>query len=122
MVAKRLVPGTPIVLNLQPPGSAVFLPETGFTEIRIGRRTYEGWGRAEPDGTDAVTWHMRYRVLEDGGLVGERAVGYRWGIVTEDDLRTETADFELTVRSARPRRVCTRSVLKTITMWVSVGS
>lgn len=109
-LAKRLAPKVPIVLNLQPPGSAIVLPDTRFTEIPIGRRTYEGWGRAEPHGTDAVTWHMRYRVLESGVLVDERAVDYRWWIVTEGDLRAEAAEFGLDVRSvgsARPLRVCT---------------
>jgi SAM-dependent methyltransferase len=101
-LAKRLAPGAPIVLNLQPPGSAIVLPDTRFTEIAIGGRTYEGWGRAEPHGTDAVTWHMRYRVLDDGEPVSERAVDYRWWIVTEDDLRAETAEFGLTVRMVGP--------------------
>lgn len=101
-LAKRLAPGAPIVLNLQPPGSAIVLPDTRFTEIPIGHRTYEGWGRAEPHGTGAVTWHMCYRVLENGVLVGERSVDYRWWIVTEDDLRAETAEFGFTVRPVGP--------------------
>lgn len=101
-LAGRLAPGAPIVLNLQPPGSAIVLPDTRFTEIAVGRRTYEGWGRAEPHGADAVTWHMRYRVLEDGAPVGERAVDYRWWIVTEDDLRAETAEFGFTVHPVGP--------------------
>lgn len=101
-LAQRLAPGAPIVLNLQPPDSAIALPDTRFTEIPIGRRTYEGWGRVEPHGTDAVTWHMRYRILENGAPVGERAVAYRWWIVTEDDLRAETAEFGLTVRPVGP--------------------
>ncbi len=101
-LAKRLAPRAPIVLNLQPPGSAIAMPDTRFTEIPIGRRTYEGWGRAEPHGADAVTWHMRYRVLENGAPVGERAVDYRWWIVTEDDLRAETAEFGFTVRPIGP--------------------
>lgn len=102
VLAERLAPGAPAVLNLQPPGSAIALPDARFTEIAIGRRTYEGWGRAEPDGTDAVIWHMRYRVLENGVPVDERAVDYRWWIVTEDDLRAETVEFDLAVRPVGP--------------------
>lgn len=37
-LAERLGPVAPIVLNLQPPNSAIVLPDTRFTEIRIGRR------------------------------------------------------------------------------------
>lgn len=34
--------------------------------------------------------------------VGERSVDYRWWIVTEDDLRAETAEFGLSVRPVGP--------------------
>lgn len=98
-LAGRLAPGAPIVLNLQPPGSATTLPDTRFCQIPIGRRTYEGWGRAEPAGPDAVTWHMRYRTVDGSAQVAERAVSYHWWIVTEDTLRAETAGAGLTVRA-----------------------
>lgn len=110
MLAKRLTPGAPAVLNLQPPSSAIVLPDTRFCEIPIGRRIYEGWGRAEPRGADAVTWHMRYRVLQDGVLVSERAVDYRWWIVTEDDLHAETAGLGLTVSAVGPHAASMYSV------------
>lgn len=45
---------------------------------------------------------MRYRVLENGVLVGERSVDYRWWILTEDGLRAETAEFGFTVRPVGP--------------------
>lgn len=45
---------------------------------------------------------MRYRVIEDGVPVGERAIDYRWWIVTEDDLRAEAAEFGFTVHPVGP--------------------
>ncbi|MEV4172743.1 hypothetical protein [Nonomuraea sp. NPDC049709] len=44
----RFAPGGRAVLNLQPPGAPVTVPESRFADVRIGRRRYEGWGRAEP--------------------------------------------------------------------------
>jgi Methyltransferase domain len=98
MLARRLAPGAPIVLNIAPPGSATMVHDTRFCEVPVGRRTYESWGRAEPH-ADSVTWHLRYRVLEGGALVDERAVDYLWWNITEDDLRAEVAEHGLTARS-----------------------
>lgn len=49
-----------------------------------------------------MTWHMRYRILHDGVLASERAVDYPWWIVSEDTLRSETAEFGLAVRPVGP--------------------
>lgn len=66
-------------------------------------------------------WVYGRRVLENDVPVGERAVDYRWWIVTEDDLRTETAEFGLSVRPVRPPRTCAHSLLKTITRRIRVA-
>jgi hypothetical protein len=57
MLADRLGPGGRAVLNLQPPAEPVALPESRFADVRIGRRRYEGCGRAEPAGPDRIIWH-----------------------------------------------------------------
>lgn len=77
-------------------------PESRFCEVVIGRRTYEGWGRAEPSGSEAVTWHMRYRTLEGGAVVGERVVDYYWRVLAEDQLRAELADRGLAPHTVGP--------------------
>lgn len=102
VLASRLVPGAPAVLNLQPPEVAVAVPDTRFCAIPIGRRVYEGWGRAEPAGVDAVTWHMRYRVVEDGVVVGEHVVDHPWWVVSPAGLRAETAEHGLAAREVGP--------------------
>ncbi len=95
LLAKRLAPGGPAVVNLQPPSAPMAIPESRFCEVVIGHRTYEGWGRAEPAGAEAVMWHMRYRTLEGGVVVAERVVDYRWWVLSEDQLRAELADHGL---------------------------
>lgn len=102
MLASRLAPGVPAVLGLQPPDAAIALPDTRFCEIPVGRRVYEGWGRAEPLAADAVTWHMRYRILEDGAPVAEHAVDYRWWIVSPAGLRAEVGEHGFTARQVGP--------------------
>ncbi|MFB4275425.1 trans-aconitate 2-methyltransferase [Nonomuraea sp. MTCD27] len=48
MLADRLAPGGRAVLNLEPPGAPVTVPESRFADVRIGPRRYEGRDRAEP--------------------------------------------------------------------------
>lgn len=91
-IADRLAPGAPLVLNVQPPSRAEAVPEADFTSVQIGRHRYVGGGRAEPDGPDSVTWHMRYRVCDDHGDV-EREVtaAYRWYVVSPETIEAELA-------------------------------
>lgn len=89
LLAARLLPGGRAVLNLQPPGEPVAVPESRFADVRVGRRRYEGWGRAEPAGRDRIAWHMTYRTYHDGRLVGELEVGYAWWVLSEQRLREE---------------------------------
>ncbi|MGW4963512.1 class I SAM-dependent methyltransferase [Nonomuraea sp. NPDC004186] len=58
LLAERLVPGGRAVLNLQPPTEPMTVPESRFADVRVGRRRYEGWGRAGPAGPDRITWHI----------------------------------------------------------------
>ncbi|QOC93446.1 class I SAM-dependent methyltransferase [Micromonospora craniellae] len=96
-VAERLVPGAPLVLNLQPPAEPTPVPFTVFGEVQVGRHTYEGGGSAEPSGSAAVTWRMRYRVLDtDGAVLREDHADYRWHVVAPEVLLTEMADAGLT--------------------------
>nr|WP_260408635.1 class I SAM-dependent methyltransferase [Planomonospora venezuelensis] len=94
-LAGRLLPGGRAVLNLQPPAEAVAVPEFRAVEVRIGRRVYEGWGRAEPAGPDRLTWHMTYRTHQDGKPVGEVGVSYDWWLLTEERLVGELEVYGL---------------------------
>ncbi|MFI6510433.1 class I SAM-dependent methyltransferase [Streptosporangium sp. NPDC050855] len=97
-----LVPGGRAVLNLQPPAEPVAMPLTRFTDLRLGRLRYEGWGRAEPAGPDSVTWHMSYRVYEGERLVREVETGYPWRVLQERTLREELAGHGLGLTAAGP--------------------
>lgn len=98
-LADRLAPGAPLVLNVQPPTRAEPVPESEFASVAIGGYRYVGGGRAEPDGPDAVVWHMRYRVCDRRGNV-EREVtaAYRWHVVAPDQIEAELAAVGLAAR------------------------
>jgi len=93
----RLAPDAPLVVNLQPPSEPVVLPETDFISVRVGRHVYLGSGAAEPDGTQAVAWRMRYRVLDGSGrdadeadrVVREITAEYRWHVLSPATLLSE---------------------------------
>jgi 2-polyprenyl-3-methyl-5-hydroxy-6-metoxy-1,4-benzoquinol methylase len=96
-VAERLLPGAPLVLNLQPPAEPTSVPFTVFGAIPVGRHSYEGGGSAEPSGPDSVTWRMRYRVLDaDGTVLREDHVAYRWHVTPAEALLAELAEAGLT--------------------------
>ncbi|MGR6919600.1 class I SAM-dependent methyltransferase [[Actinomadura] parvosata] len=89
VLADRLMPGGRAVLNLQPPAEPVAVPESRFADVRIGRRRYEGRGRAEAAGPDRITWHMTYRTYQDGRLTHELGTHYDWWVLDERRLKEE---------------------------------
>ncbi|WP_346101977.1 class I SAM-dependent methyltransferase [Nonomuraea maheshkhaliensis] len=95
LLAERLVPGGRAVLNLQPPTEPAAVPQTRSADLRLGRRRYEGWARAEPAGPDRVTWHMTYRTHHDDQLVGEVTAAYDWWVLDERQLTAELARYDL---------------------------
>ncbi|MFI7637382.1 class I SAM-dependent methyltransferase [Nonomuraea sp. NPDC049400] len=102
LLAERLLPGGRAVLNLQPPAEPIAVPHTRFSELRIGRRRYEGWGRAEPAGPEQVTWHMTYRVFQDGEPAEEVEVEYTWWVLGHDGLKAELAEHGLHISPSGP--------------------
>ncbi|MEV5892483.1 class I SAM-dependent methyltransferase [Nonomuraea fuscirosea] len=91
LLAERLVPGGRAVLNLQPPAEPAAVPRTRSADVRLGRRRYEGWARAEPAGPGRVTWHMTYRTHHDDRRVGEVTASYHWWVLGERQLTAELA-------------------------------
>jgi hypothetical protein len=97
----RLAPAAPLIVNLQPPAEPTTIPESPFTSVSIGRKTYQGSGGARPAGDHAVTWTMRYRTLnQDGTVDSELAVDYHWHVVSARELLDEltAAGYTATVR------------------------
>ncbi|AOS63693.1 Methyltransferase domain [Actinoalloteichus hymeniacidonis] len=91
LLAERLATEGRVVLNLQPPARPESVPETAPISARVGRRRYEGTGRAEISGPDSVTWQMTYRVYHDEEIQAEHRVHYDWWVLDEDTLRAEVA-------------------------------
>ncbi|GAA4913196.1 hypothetical protein GCM10023334_012960 [Nonomuraea thailandensis] len=102
MLADRLAPGGRAVLNLQPPAEPAAVPETRFADVRIGRRRYEGWGRAEPAGPDRIVWHMTYRTYQDDRLADELKTHYDWWVLDERRLKEEVGRHGLVQHRTGP--------------------
>ncbi|MDP4509317.1 hypothetical protein [Nonomuraea turcica] len=102
LLDQRLLPGGRAVLNLQPPAEPTTVPQTRFSELRIGRRRYEGWGRAEPAGPGLITWHMTYRAIQDGEPDEEVEVSYTWWVLDQDQLQAELTEHGLQAAPTGP--------------------
>ncbi|GAA2826164.1 class I SAM-dependent methyltransferase [Nonomuraea rubra] len=102
MLAMRLLPGGRAVLNLQPPTEPVAVPEFRGADVHIGRRRYEGWGRAEPAGPDRLLWHMMYRTYQDSDMVAELEVSYDWWLLDEKTLEVELHGHGLNLKQTGP--------------------
>lgn len=99
-LASRLAPGAPLVVNAQPPERAEAVPLAQFTSVPVGRHHYVGSGCAEPDGPDAVVWHMSYEVRDDDGRVlREITSAYRWHVVAPHALVDELTEAGFDVRT-----------------------
>jgi hypothetical protein len=98
-LAARLAPGAPVVFNVQPPDTAVAVPEMPPFGITVGRFTYQGTGRAEPTGSDSVRWRMRYATLEGDTVLEEFTVEYQWWVLSASGLAAEFAAAGLDVES-----------------------
>jgi hypothetical protein len=92
LLAARLAPGAPAVIELQPPARPETVPSTDFARARLGDLEYEGSGSAQPNGPDSVCWTMTYRVLRGGRLLAERVnVFPAWHTVGADEVAVEAA-------------------------------
>lgn len=85
----RLAPGAPLVFNVQPPDTAVEVPEWPPFGTTVGRLRYEGTGRAVPSAPDRVHWTMTYRTLDGETEIARAVAEYEWWIVSADRLAAE---------------------------------
>jgi hypothetical protein len=96
LLAARLAPGAPAVIELQPPARPEVVPATEFARARLGDLEYEGSGSAEPDGPDSIRWTMTYRVFRSGRLLSERVnVFSGWQTVSAEQVAAEAAAADL---------------------------
>jgi len=95
-LARRLAPGSPVVLNVQPPATATAVPPWPWSGVTVGGLTYEGTGEAEPTGPGEVRWRMRYRTRRGDTVLATAHAAYRWWPVGADPLAAELADAGLT--------------------------
>jgi len=98
-LARRLVPGAPVVVNLLPPDTAVAVPPIPPITASVGHLTYQGWGEAEPTGPESLRWRMSYRTLDCDQLLGEASAEFDWWVLSTADLTRELTAAGLTVTS-----------------------
>nr|WP_263641819.1 chorismate-binding protein [Microbispora cellulosiformans] len=100
LLARRLLLAGRAVVNLQPPAEPVQVPQARFSDLRIGRRRYEGRGRAGPrpwwalrtSGEVSGPWRSWYARRIFPARVSSRS--RRWGSPGAADLYGWAA-FEL---------------------------
>lgn len=85
----RLAPGAPVVFNVQPPDTAVEVPEWPPIAVTVGGLRYEGTGRAVPTGPDRVRWTMSYRTVDGDTELAHASAEYDWWIVSAEGLAAE---------------------------------
>jgi hypothetical protein len=61
ILAERLAPGAPAIVEIQPPSSPAVVPPARFARVRLGEHDDEGWAQAEPAGPGRLRWTMTYR-------------------------------------------------------------
>lgn len=88
-LAERLAPDAPVVLNVQPPDTAVEIPEFPPTRVQVGQLTYEGTGSARPTGPESLRWHMRYSTMDGDRVVDDATADYDWWVVPAPVLADE---------------------------------
>jgi hypothetical protein len=88
-LAPRLSPGAPVVINVQPPDTAVEVPEFPPVGVTVGTLRYEGTGSATPVGPDRLRWTMRYRTLAGDQVLTTATATYEWWTVPADTLAAE---------------------------------
>jgi hypothetical protein len=98
-LAERLAAGAPVVFNVQPPDTAVAVPEFPPFGVTVGRFTYQGTGSAEPTGPDSLRWRMRYATLDGDTVLDEATAEYDWWVMSADGLAAELTAAGLDVES-----------------------
>lgn len=96
-LADRLAPGAPVVINVQPPDSAVAVLPTPPITVHQGRLTYRGTGSAVPTGPDSIRWLMSYATLDGDVVIDEASATYGWWIVSAAALAAELAAAGLVI-------------------------
>lgn len=107
-LAERLAPGAPVVVNLQPPATAVAVPLTPPYGSSVGGLTYQGQGSAEPTGPESVRWRMTYRTLDGDRVLAEVRAEYDWWVLSDSGLAAELTAVGLTVESTADGLVVAR--------------
>jgi SAM-dependent methyltransferase len=102
LLADRLHPGGPALVNLLPPTEPTPVPDSLMAQTTIGRRRYEGWARAEPGGHDLLRWHMTYRTLQDGQVIDQRQASYSWWVLSQQQLTDELTQHGLSAEPTGP--------------------
>jgi SAM-dependent methyltransferase len=96
-LAARLTPGAPVVFTVQPPDTAVEVPQFPPFSVPLGTLRYEGTGRAIPTGPESIRWTMTYRTLDGDIPLSEATAEYDWWIVSAPALAAELRSAGMTV-------------------------
>ncbi|OEV05739.1 class I SAM-dependent methyltransferase [Streptomyces oceani] len=96
MLAERLSPGAPAVVDVMNIDATQRARPARVAERQVGRQSYEAWLSVEGDGPDRVRLVMTYRVLRDGTLLREHGDEHSWAALTLPALAAEAEQAGLT--------------------------
>lgn len=96
LLAHRLAPGAPALVELIPPFTPEPVPATLVTTVALGASRLEGWMQAEPAGPDRLSWTMTYRVARGEEPLEEQVVRFDWHTAAPDTVIAEAAAAGLT--------------------------
>jgi SAM-dependent methyltransferase len=91
LLADRLAPTAPAIIQALPPHSVTAVPETLFAQARLGDDVIQGSGLAEIVDDHTVRWHMTYRALSADAVLREERATYLWHPLHPDDVIAEAA-------------------------------
>jgi SAM-dependent methyltransferase len=109
LLAERLAPGCPAVVQLLPPHTAEPVPQTMGTATRLGDDQIEGWMSAVVVDPETLHWTMTYRVRRDDAVVREEVAEFDWHPIGPDEVVAEATAAGLSCTALEEHLVVLRS-------------
>lgn len=88
-LGRRLPPGAPLLLDLQPPLTPSRVERTSFDGVVVGDLRYRGWMEASPESGEWMAWRMTYQTLDGDDVIAETSAEHRYAHPASSAVRAE---------------------------------
>lgn len=96
LLAERLRPGDPAVVDVMPVPAPMVVPRTRIAGREIGAHRHSVWISGTPGSGDEQHWTMRYEVERAGTVVRHLETAHTWRVVGLDRIAEEAGQAGLT--------------------------